>query len=372
MNEQFKSLFEPLTLTHGSTLKNRFVLAPLTHTLSHEDGTASDVEVSYIDSRTKDVGLAITAASYINVQGQAFPGQPSISKEADLEGLRRIAKTIKANGAKAVVQIHHGGVKALPHLVPNGEVKGPSAVETTGFGQKHPHAAREMTVDEIEQAIHDFGYATSLAIQAGFDGVEIHGANHYLIHQFVSPYYNRRTDKWGDRLRFALAVVDEVLRVVKEEAPETFIIGYRFSPEEAEDPGITMSITKALIEALLDKSLDYLHVSLLDIQSVVREGEYKDQSRLGLLLKWIDQRVPLIGVGSVFSAQDALAARLQGTPLIALGRPLLFDSNYVNKIETGREDEIVGYFDARRSDKHELPDALWQAFASGMYPAPNR
>ncbi|MGV3041601.1 NADH-dependent flavin oxidoreductase [Staphylococcus rostri] len=372
MKEAFQPLFQPLTLANGSTLKNRFVLAPLTHTISNEDGTVSDREVAYMDSRTKGIGLGITAASYTNVEGQAFPGQPSISKDEDIEGLRRIAETIKANGAKAVVQIHHGGVKSLPNLVPNGDVKGPSEVDTLGFFNKEPHHARAMTGDEIQQAIKDFGHATSLAIQAGFDGVEIHGANHYLIHQFFSPYYNRREDMWGEPLRFPMAVVDEVVRVVDEEGPEDFIIGYRFSPEEAESPGITMSRTKCLVDALIEKPLDYLHVSLGDIHSVTREGEYQGEKRISLLLDWIDNRMPLIGVGSIYSGQDVLDAHATGAPLLALGRGLLFDPALVEKIESGREEEIIDYFDPEREDKHQLPEELWQAFAAGHYPSPKK
>ncbi|MCS4486724.1 NADH-dependent flavin oxidoreductase [Staphylococcus americanisciuri] len=372
MKEAFQPLFQPLALANGSTLKNRFVLAPLTHTISNENGTVSDREVAYMDSRTKGIGLAITAASYTNVEGQAFPGQPSISKQDDIEGLRRIAETIKRNGAKAIVQIHHGGVKALPEFVPNGDVKGPSEVETLGFGQSVSHHARAMTGEEIYQAIADFGRATSLAIQAGFDGVEIHGANHYLIHQFFSPYYNRREDMWGEPLRFPIAVVDEVIRVVNEENPEDFIIGYRFSPEEAESPGITMSRTKCLVNALIEKPIDYLHVSLGDIHSLTREGEYQGEKRISLLLDWIDNRMPLIGIGSIFNGQDVLDAHATGVPLIALGRGMLFDPAFVEKIEAGQEADIIDYFDSDREDKHQLPEELWQAFATGHYPSPQK
>ncbi|KIX90061.1 NADH-dependent flavin oxidoreductase [Staphylococcus microti] len=372
MKEEFQPLFQPLTLANGQTIPNRFVLAPMTHTISNEDGTASEREIAFVDSRTKGIGLGITAASYTNVEGKAFPGEPSISKAQDLEGLRRVAETIKANGAKAVVQIHHGGVKALPHLVPDGDVKGPSEVETYGFGQSEPHRARAMTTDEIRQAIEDFGHATSLAIQAGFDGVEIHGANHYLIHQFFSPYYNRREDMWGEPMRFPMAVVDEVVRVANEEGQEDFIIGYRFSPEEAESPGITMSRTKCLVDALIEKPLDYLHVSLSSIQSVTREGEYEGEKRISLLLDWIDNRMPLIGVGSIFNAQDLLAAQETGVPMIALGRSMLLDPAFVEKIESGREADIIDYFDPEREDQHHLPEEIWQAFNSGQYPSPKK
>lgn len=122
MNTKYEKLFETLELPNGTTLRNRFVLAPMTHTLSNDDGTASDVELDYMESRSKDVGLAITAATYVNEEGKAFPGEPSISKEEDLEGLSELARRMKKGGAKAIVQIHHGGAKSLPEWVPNGDV----------------------------------------------------------------------------------------------------------------------------------------------------------------------------------------------------------------------------------------------------------
>lgn len=372
VNEKYEKLFETLELPNGATLRNRFVLAPMTHTLSHEDGATSEVELDFVESRAKDVGLAITAASYVNQEGKAFPGEPSISKEADLEGLKKLAERTKKGGAKAVIQIHHGGAKSLPELVPDGDVKAPSAVSTVGFGHSEPHDAREMTTEEVDQMVKDFGYATSLAIKAGFDGVEIHGANHYVIEQFQSPYYNRRNDKWKDLFALPNAIADEVIRVAQKEGPNDFIVGYRFSPEEAETPGVTMDNTEKLIKHLIEKPLDYLHVSLMDVHSVVRRGEHGGKKRVNLILDWMEDRMPLITIGSIFSADNALSAIETGTPLIALGRGLLFDENFVRKIKEGKEAEITGYFDPEKEDHHHLPDVLWEAFYKKMYPYPEK
>uniref|UniRef100_A0A8R2BAD5 NADH:flavin oxidoreductase/NADH oxidase N-terminal domain-containing protein n=2 Tax=cellular organisms TaxID=131567 RepID=A0A8R2BAD5_ACYPI len=196
MNKKYEPLFKSLKLPNGVEVKNRFVLAPLTHISSNEDGTISDIEIPYIEKRSQDVGISITAASYVEPLGQAFPGQPSVSKEADLAGLKKQAEVMKKNGAKALIQIHHGGAMSLPGLTPTGEAAAPSEVEVKGFGQQETHVARALTVEEIEHTIESFANATKIAIDAGFDGVEIHGANHYLIHQFFSPYYNRRDDEW--------------------------------------------------------------------------------------------------------------------------------------------------------------------------------
>lgn len=373
MNNKYKSLFEPLVLPNGVELRNRFVLAPLTHISSNDDGTISDVEIPYIEKRSKDVGLAINAASNVNDVGKAFPGQPSVAHDSDIEGLKELAKAMKKNGAKAIVQIHHGGAQALPNLTPQGDVVAPSPITLKSFGQQKPHEAREMTSDEIEQTIKDFGEATRRVIEAGFDGVEIHGANHYLIHQFVSPYYNRRNDVWADNLKFPMSVIEEVVKAKKEYANDDFIVGYRLSPEEAESPGISMEITEQLINQIANQPLDYIHISLMDVNSETRDGKYKGENRLKLIHHWINGRMPLIGIGSIFTPEDALnAIDNVGVELVALGREILLDYDFVGKIKNGQEDEIISEYDPNREDRHELPPNLWKQFDEGFYPLPRK
>lgn len=373
MNNKYEPLFKSLTLPNGVEVRNRFVLAPLTHTSSNDDGTISDIELPYIEKRSKDVGIAINAASNVNDVGKAFPGQPFVAHDSDIEGLKELAQVMKKNGAKAIVQIHHGGAQALPELTPDGDVVAPSAISLKSFGQQKEHDAREMTAEEIEQTIRDFGEATRRAIEAGFDGVEIHGANHYLIHQFVSPYYNRRNDVWADNYKFPVAVIDEVVKAKKAHANDDFIIGYRLSPEEAESPGISMEITEELIHQIANKPLDYIHVSLMDVNSVTREGKYKGENRLELIHQWINGRMPLIGIGSVFTAEDALnAVENIGVEFVALGREILLDYDFVAKIKEGREDEIINAFDPNREDQHYLTPNLWEQFNQGFYPLPRK
>lgn len=373
MNNKYEPLFKSLTLPNGVEVRNRFVLAPLTHTSSNDDGTISDIELPYIEKRSKDIGIAINAASNVNDVGKAFPGQPSVAHDSDIEGLKELAQVMKKNGAKAIVQIHHGGAQALPELTPDGDVVAPSAISLKSFGQQEEHDAREMTAEEIEQTIRDFGEATRRAIEAGFDGVEIHGANHYLIHQFVSPYYNRRNDVWADNYKFPVAVIDEVIKAKKAHANDDFIIGYRLSPEEAESPGISMEITEELIHQIANKPLDYIHVSLMDVNSVTREGKYKGENRLKLIHQWINGRMPLIGIGSVFTAEDALnAVENIGVEFVALGREILLDYDFVAKIKEGREDEIINAFDPNREDQHYLTPNLWEQFNQGFYPLPRK
>jgi NADH:flavin oxidoreductases, Old Yellow Enzyme family len=374
MNNKFKTLFEKVTLKNGVELKNKFALGPMTHISSHDNGTISDAEIEYMRLRSKDVGLSISAASNVTDLGKAFPGQPSVVRDSDIEGLTRLADAMKENGAKAILQIHHGGAQAIPRLTPNSDSAGPSPITMQSFDETEPHEVREITEEEIIETIKAFGEATRRAAEAGFDGVEIHGANHYIIHQFVSPYFNKRTDKWGeDPFLFAMKIVDAVTKAKEKYAEDDFIIGYRFSPEEKETPGIRMETTKELIGKLIEKPIDYLHASLSEVHSKTREGKYKDIERIELLHQWIDGQMPLIGIGSVFTADQALRAIEEGNmEIIALGRVLLLDYNFISKIEEGREDEIFEYFDRDREDKYDLPELLWGQLDKGFYPMPKK
>src|SRR5213080_1807179 len=322
-NSKYLPLIEPYTLPNGVKLKNRIVMAPMTNFSSNPDGTVTDAEVKYYSRRSSGVGMVITACTYVTENGKGFHGEFGGDRDELIPSLRQLASAIKEQGAKAVLQIFHGGRQIPPELVPNGEVVSASAVPVEGEGKPVPRA---LTETEVESIIRDFGETTRRAIEAGFDGVELHGANGYLIQQFFSPHSNRREDQWGGslekRLAFPLAVVDEVKKVVAEHAKESFVVGYRFSPEEPETPGITMADTLTLVDALADKNLDYLHVSLQNFWSTPRRGIQDTRSRIEIIQERVGDRVPVIGVGSIYTADDALKAMQAGIPLIALGREL--------------------------------------------------
>jgi 2,4-dienoyl-CoA reductase-like NADH-dependent reductase (Old Yellow Enzyme family) len=221
--------------------------------------TVSDAEIKYYERRSNGVGMVITACTNVSANGKGFDGEFAGDSDEMIPSLRRLASAIKENGAKAILQIFHGGRQALPEVIPNGDVVSASAVPAEGEGKPIPRALSET---EIETIIRHLGETARRAIEAGFDGVEIHGANGYLIHQFFSPHSNRREDRWGGtlekRLTFPMAVEDEVKKVVSTHAKEPFIVGYRFSPKEPETPGFTMADTLVLVDALADKNLDYL------------------------------------------------------------------------------------------------------------------
>ena len=364
MNEKYKDLFTSYKLPNGVELKNRIVMAPMTHWSSNVDGTVTDAEIDYYARRSKGVSVVITACTHVTENGQGFHGQFASYSDEFIPGLKRVATAIKDQGAKAVLQIYHGGKMSPPELVPNGEIVSASDIPANIFGEtgKTP---RPLTESEAEEIIEAYGEATRRAIEAGYDGVEIHGANGYLIQQFFSPHSNRRNDRFGGslekRMAFPLAVVDKVKSVVEKYGDSSFIVGHRFSPEEPEEKGITMADTLALVDALADKGLAYLHVSLGEFFSTPHRGvEDLSKTRIDYLLEKINGRVPLIGVGSIYSAEDARKAFETGVPLIALGRELLIDPDWVQKVEQGKEDEIITLLDKDKQEELVLPAQLWK------------
>ncbi|WP_139490548.1 NADH-dependent flavin oxidoreductase [Brevibacillus dissolubilis] len=375
MNPKYQPLFEPITLRSGIQLDNRLVIAPMTHFLSNPDGSVSDDEIRFLSRRIKGLGLVITACAYVTPEGKAFHGQPAVDRDENIEGLTRLASMIKEQGAKAVLQIHHGGRLSLPALVPNGEIVSASAVEAeraAAFGETGKPRALEDA--EVEALVTAFGEATRRAIEAGFDGVEIHGANGYLIHQFFSPHSNRRDDRWGGdlerRMAFPLAVVDAVKKAVADHAKQPFIVGYRFSPEEPETPGITMDDTLVLIDALAGKDLDYLHVSLQEFWSEARRSTDGNRPRIELIQERVGNQVPVIGVGSIHTADEALKAKESGIALVALGRELVIEPDWVEKVREGRESEIETVLKKDAQERLVIPDPLWNAImnAPGWFP----
>ena len=350
MKEAHKAIFEPLRLRSGRELKNRIIMSPMGHFGSLPGGFTSEFELAYYGMRVKDVGMVVTSATTVK-EGNHYPGLPTAETDEYIPGLRKLSTVLKSHGAAAILQLMHEGV--------NGAGEAPSAVVPENSELPLP---RELTDAEIEDLIKKFGDAARRALEAGFDGVEIHGANVLLVQQFTSPHYNRRTDRWGGtpekRLAFPLAVINEIKKVVAESG-KPFIIGYRISPEEPDANGLTMEDTIRNVDVLADQGLDYLHVSLHDFWSKPRRGTDDTRSRMEILKEVIGDRTALIGVGEIKTPEDATKALSTGVDLVAIARGLLLDPRWVHKVSEGKEELIKQKL--YRGDQQELllSDGLW-------------
>lgn len=185
-------LFEKVVLNNQIEAPSRLAIAPLTLFSSNPDGTINDEEREYLKYRATNIGLYILGATVVSEEGITACNFPRAISDKDLPSLKERAKIVKDQGALAIVQLHHGGALALKEYSGLTPVV-PSANSPNVEGKEF----HELTDEEIKKIIDKFGYATELCIKAGYDGVEIHGANNFLIQQFYSPYTNRRTDDWG-------------------------------------------------------------------------------------------------------------------------------------------------------------------------------
>jgi 2,4-dienoyl-CoA reductase-like NADH-dependent reductase (Old Yellow Enzyme family) len=317
-----KPLLDPTSLGNLH-LKNGFFVAPMTTYSSIDDGTIAPDELPYLARRAQGgFGAIITAACYVHASGKAFQGQWGCDQDDKLESLSSVANVIQSSGAKAILQIHHGGRQCPPNLA-GGECISASSIPTT---RENAPVPREMTEDEIERTINDFAQSALRAKQSGFDGVEIHGANTYLVQQFVSPHSNRRADKWNAAdLLFPKRLVEAVFDVVGTE----FQVGYRFSSEEPETPGIRLETTCRLIDHLCQFPLSFLHISLrsYDQSSIHQDGK---DSVLRQIANHINGRLPLVGVGSVRNTEDVIKTVAEGADAVAIGRGAIYDPDWVN------------------------------------------
>lgn len=334
------SFRDSLTLPNGVILKNRLAIAPLTVCLSDSNGYVTPQEVDYYASRTGDVGMYITGCSYIQPNGRGWLGEEAIYDDSFIPGLSKMASAIKRNGTKAIMQIFHAGRMAEGEAIFGHDLVSAGNVAAPLRGYRQP---RSLTSEEIEDIIGNFKAAAIRAMKAGFDGVEIHGANNYLIHQFFSPHSNNRTDRWGGSLEkraaFPLAVAEAVLSAVREMNAKSFIVGYRLSPREQWTPGITLSDTLYLADKLAALPLDYLHISQSHITSTANEPAYCNKPILAHINETVKGRLPIISVGSIQTRSDVETA-LANSDIAAVGGSALIDPNWAAKLLNDHDEAI--------------------------------
>ncbi|MCR8928812.1 NADH-dependent flavin oxidoreductase [Priestia megaterium] len=372
MNETYNNLFESLTFKKGVTLKNRVVMAPMTTWSSNDDYTISDQELQYYKRRVHGVGLVITGCTHVQPNGIGFTNEFAAYDDKFIPSLRKLADAAKSGGAPAILQVFHAGNKALPSLIPGGEVVSSSSIETEASAFAPSVLPRELSYDEILEVIHAFGETTRRAIEAGFDGVEIHGAHGFLLQNFFSPFYNRRKDEWGgsleNRLRFPLAVVQEMKDTIKKHATKPFILGYRISPEEHEEGGLRMKDTYKLINRLIEADVDYVHASLANALSSKPVDSQDEKTYLDLIAEHVNDRVPVIVAGSMVTADDVKIALDKGTSLAAIGHTLIMNPDWVKKVQNGKESEIETALKASKIKEIKIPEKLWNVIqASGPW-----
>ncbi|GGU99062.1 alkene reductase [Streptomyces spectabilis] len=263
------TLLTPYAAPFGH-LPNRMVMAPMTRFRGEEDGTPQPIVADYYAQRAS-AGLIVTEGIWPSSRGQSGWRIPGLETAAHVAGWRRVTEAVHAAGGRIYAQLMHGGRHGHPLSRIDGDapaapsvVVSPELVHVRDGGKAEPVTPRVMTVDDIRTAVDDHVAAARNAIEAGFDGVELHGANSYLIHQFLADNTNLRDDAYGrgsmeNRIRFAVEVVRAVADAIGAER-----LGLRLSPGNPQfgmyeaDPG---PVYRALLDEIDGLGLAYLHLT---------------------------------------------------------------------------------------------------------------
>jgi 2,4-dienoyl-CoA reductase-like NADH-dependent reductase (Old Yellow Enzyme family) len=328
-------LLTPFKLNKTITLNNRILMAPLTRCMSDENLVPTQATVEYY-ARRAEAGLIITEATIIRPDAQGYPNTPGLFTDAQVEGWKNVTEAVHAKNGKIFAQLWHVGRVAHPHFF-GGDVLAPSALKVDGSVPRMRELTyitpKPATLDDIKSLISDFATAAKNAMKAGFDGVEIHGANGYLIDQFLHHAANERTDQYGktpeNMSRFALEIVDAVIDVVGHDRT-----AIRLSPgayfNMAEDTR-DKAVFDYLLPELSNRNLAYVHGGIFDdsMRFDSLEGktisEYLRENYTGIL----------VGVGSYDYESAKTAINADKFDLIAIGRPFIANPDYINKIKQG-------------------------------------
>ncbi|GAA1245526.1 2,4-dienoyl-CoA reductase-like NADH-dependent reductase (Old Yellow Enzyme family) [Microbacterium phyllosphaerae] len=325
------SLFEPAAFG-ALPLSNRVVMAPLTRTRADDEGVPTETMVEYYRQRAGQ-GLIITEGTWPAAEGKSYPGQPGIVTPAQIEGWRRIADAVHEAGGTIVMQLMHGGRVSHPAISGEPRVVAPSALAAPGEthtpeGKAAMPVAHALTLDEIPEVVEQFVQAARNAIAAGLDGVEVHGANGYLVQEFLSPVSNIRDDRYGgspeNRARFAIEVTTAVAEAVGADRT-----GIRLSPQHniqgvlEEDDADALATYLAVAEGLAP-----LGLAFVDILNAAPTSELVQRIRRTL-------GAPLIinsGFAEPTSRDEATALVTDGwADAVAAGRPVIANPDLVER-----------------------------------------
>ncbi len=368
MNSKYAPLFEPLKLKNGIELENRFVLSPMITNSSTAEGHVTEEDELYHARRANSAPIQVTGAAYIEPYGQLFEYGFSVSDDRTIPGLTKLADAMKKDGSKAILQLTHAGRFSNQAILDLGVVYGPSFME---LNVPVKHQVLPMTKRKIDAVIRQYADAARRAIKAGFDGIEVSAAQRLLIQTFFSKFSNQREDEYGsdtfeNRSRFGLEVIQAVSDVIKEEARQDFIFGFRGTPEETRGSEIGYVVDEFL--EFIDRAEEITDIHYLAIASwgrniyqneVRADGPNKGRLINEVVYEHVKGRIPMMATGGINSPDKALEA-LDHADMIGASSPFITEPDFVNKLEAGREDEIDLQFTIDELDDLKIPKAAFK------------
>jgi 2,4-dienoyl-CoA reductase-like NADH-dependent reductase (Old Yellow Enzyme family) len=330
-------VFTPITIK-GMEMPNRFVRSATNDYMADKEGFVTDREIAlYRELAEGGVGLIISAFLYIHPGGKSSPGQMGIYSDRHIDGLEKITREVHKTGAKIAAQIVHGGRQARPKLC-GGETMAPSAVKDKKSGVE----PREMTEEDIENAITWFTESADRAVRAGFDAVQLHTAHGYLLSQFISPYTNRRTDEWGGTTAKRARILVEIIRSIREITDEAFPLLVKMNASDFLPGGISLEESIETAKILDNTGIDGIEISggmneaegRPTVQEDIDTPEKEAYFRTFAEAIKPNVRCPVILVGGMRSLSVMEEVLASGTAdMVSLCRPFIREPDLVLKLK---------------------------------------
>jgi len=289
------------------------------------------------------VGLIISGHMYVHPSGKCHPEMTAIYDDAFIPGLRELADAVHQSGGKAVIQINHGGMNCSAETVE--ELVAPSDVGPDLI----PRQARALTEDEVKEIIAAYGQAARRAKEAGFDGVQIHGAHGYLVSQFLSPLINHRSDRWGGSPQKRMQFLRDVAAAVRKQVGPDYPVLIKLGMMDGKDGGLSLEEGVAVVAALEEMGIDGVEISggiggdkLPNIVPGIKAGKNE-----AYFLPWAQQarpatRLPIMLVGGFRSRAVMQEVLETGTAdYISLCRPLISETDLPERLRLGLQDRSI-------------------------------
>lgn len=343
-NSTGDSLLSPFRLNAAFELPNRILMAPMTRSMADDDLVPTEATAAYY-ARRADAGLIITEGAIIRPDGQGYPNVPGIFSNGQVDGWRRVADAVHRREGLIFFQIWHVGRVSHPTYLDGHLPIAPSAQALAGrvprSGGLEYGTPRALAAEEIPELVAAYAEAAEKAREAGADGVEIHGANGYLIDQFLHHHTNRRTDAWGGSprrmARFALETVDAVVNAIGSER-----VGLRLSPGayfNMETSQGDAEVFSFLLAELEGRNLAYVHTGIFDDRMEFEELG----GSAGAFLRG-NYRGTLVGAGSYLPEDAARAIDRGAFDLVSIGRPFIANPDLIERVR--RAQPLVAYDEA--------------------------
>lgn len=339
---KYQNLFSPIRVG-DCEIKNRTVMSPMGDGLANREGNVTEEMIAYYGARAKSgVGLIIVGSTCIGEDDANKPDQHKIFREENLRGLRRLTEGVHRYDCRIFVQLVHTGRQGNPAVMGHPTVAPSPLPVITG---EIPGVPRALTIPEIHEIKDRFVKAAALAQRGGMDGVEIHAGHGYLIHGFLSPVQNQRTDEYGGSLENRTRFLREILTEVRAKVGPAYPISVRLSAVDLLPGGLEIEDSVEIAKICEKCGASMLNVSagMIESQYIQMAGPEREQ---GYLVPWAEQlkkavKIPVCAAGrfrDMSVAEDVLANdRLD---LVGFGRPFIADPNFIRKAMDGREDEI--------------------------------